>query len=282
MGRLLQSQEYSIENSDSILSFQWDSSAGGGQRYLTLRGVREYDTGHGCGTCGFLFMHLGEGFDRSPAFQLPAVFRAGILGFDAELLRQLSPIFPVGKYQVRLLTILPYLVKFLDNDDYFQNERAAVWGWSDRGAWWLPRQPNVRYYRGTSMALSETSKFFEFVIPMMPFISLDDDTLDQYRAEIRAGARPTALALSVFDHKQAPQDYTLEPVLKGSTTKDEERYTDHRCLGHFIVDGHHKIFAAACEGKPVTLLSFHTLDHSICTPDDLTMLEEILQCDPLS
>jgi hypothetical protein len=51
-----------------------------------------------------------------------------------------------------------------------------------------------------------------------------------------------------------------------------EDYYEHWVLTHFLLDGHHKIEAAARAGRPIRLLSFVDERISIAAPDDLKTL----------
>jgi hypothetical protein len=48
-----------------------------------------------------------------------------------------------------------------------------------------------------------------------------------------------------------------------------EDYYEHWVLTHFLLDGHHKIEAAASAGRPIRLLSFVNERISIAAPEDL-------------
>ncbi len=49
----------------------------------------------------------------------------------------------------------------------------------------------------------------------------------------------------------------------------------HWCLARYLLDGHHKLFAAAND-QPVRLLSFLSVDDGICNTDDIKMLRNLL------
>jgi hypothetical protein len=54
----------------------------------------------------------------------------------------------------------------------------------------------------------------------------------------------------------------------------------HWCLTHLLLDGHHKLEAAAVEQKAVQLLTLLSIDQSRATPERLDQLEEILSREP--
>ena len=85
---------------------------------------------------------------------------------------------------------------------------------------------------------------FEFVVPMFPKNHLRADTISSYKNAFSHGVLPTALAVSILDVKQ-PANWNGNPEL-----------TKHWCLSHYLLDGHHKVYAAAEQGTPVSILSF--------------------------
>ncbi len=84
---------------------------------------------------------------------------------------------------------------------------------------------------------------------------LDEQRIAYFRDQLTLGVRPTAIAVSVLDIKQ----YYDSDVA-------------HWCLAHYLLDGHHKIAAAAETGCPITLLSFVTSDHGISAPENIDKL----------
>lgn len=136
-----------------------------------------------------------------------------------------------------LKSCTPSLVKLGSPNDYFCNEQVDVWGIDS--FWGLPHHPKVEYYRSLTKQISEHEYFYEFIVPMVPNNWLDEDTVKQYEDRIHSHIRPTALCLSILDVRQ-PWD----------------SQTAHWCLTHYVLDGHHKIFAASKIAGEVTLLSF--------------------------
>ena len=51
----------------------------------------------------------------------------------------------------------------------------------------------------------------------------------------------------------------------------------HWCLAHYLLDGHHKTFAASKAGRRLPLLSFLAIDKGIATPEQVERVEEILE-----
>lgn len=50
-----------------------------------------------------------------------------------------------------------------------------------------------------------------------------------------------------------------------------ETGVDHWCLGHFLLDGHHKVAAAARTGRSLTVLAFIALEHGVSSPEQVAI-----------
>lgn len=74
---------------------------------------------------------------------------------------------------------------------------------------------------------------------------LDQKRVEYYKSRILDGFIPTALSYTLLDDT----DLWCEPTKK-------LEYSYHLILINYVVDGHHKIQAAAELGKPLFLLSF--------------------------
>jgi hypothetical protein len=104
-------------------------------------------------------------------------------------------------------------------------------------------QEKSGYYRaGTrpvEVPYDRETTLFEFIVPLQPLARLDPDRIEHYRAILREGHAPTAIALSAYDSK-------------GSMEVDVQ----HFIATNFLVDGHHKVEAAHLERKEITVLAF--------------------------
>ncbi|WP_424215868.1 hypothetical protein ACN20G_27340 (plasmid) [Streptomyces sp. BI20] len=96
-------------------------------------------------------------------------------------------------------------------------------------------------------------------MPMVPPRWNDRDRVAEYLALVEGGGVPTAVAVSTLD--------VCRPALDLSTD-----YHRHWGLTHFLLDGHHKLEAAAEAGRPVPLLSLLTLDESLAEAEELARL----------
>ena len=254
----------SVKDSSSILAFErtgnehwkvWD-------RFLKVEGKPAYHIGNVCDTCSFFFERLdGANQSISPS-EVSGNLREGLKDFDDSLIDKIKPIFPKGDYIVSLLEVNPDKVSLGSESDYFSNEQIKLWGVD--GFWNLPHHPKIEYYRSLVKDFGEKRKLFEFIVPMYPENWLKAEEIDSYKARIKAGQKPTALSISVLDVKQP------------ATWDGELDATEHWCLAHYLLDGHHKMFAASVENRPVTMLSFLAIKESVATEENIGTLLDIL------
>ncbi len=257
----------SVNKSNSIIAFTttgnenwkvWD-------RFLTIEGMPAYHIGNVCDTCEFFFERL-EGANRSISpVEISEKFENKLLGLDSSLLDKIKLILPVGEYVAMLLDVAPQKVSLGSDNDYFTNEQTKLWGID--GFWGLPHSPRVEYYRTLTKKFDDFKQLFEFIVPMYPVGWLGDDAVREFESKISEGRKPTALALSILDVKQ-PANWEDEI--------GEIEVTEHWCLTHYLLDGHHKVCAASNVGKPITMLSFLAVKQSLATEENITKLFDIL------
>jgi hypothetical protein len=161
-----------------------------------------------------------------------------------------------------LLDVTPVLVRPGEPSDYFAGEQVELWGIDAFTN--LPHNPRTEYYRGDSPALGDGRRLFEFVVPMMPSNWLGAETVARYEERLAAGDHPTALALSLLDVKQ-PADWEGDPAV-----------TEHWCLAHYLLDGHHKTLAASRARRPLRLLSLLAASEGVSSDEDVERMREAL------
>jgi hypothetical protein len=257
---LLSIVERRIEQSQSPLSFivegggswpQWD-------RYLAIEGKKAFHIGNICGTCGFFFERL-EGANQSVnPEEVVEALNKGVGELDPDFLTCLEKIIPSGEYKVLLSRVTPRLVSPGDENDYFTHEQVSLWGVDP--FWEMPHFPKTEYYRLATKPLPNKRGLFEFLIPTFPHRWLDTKRVAEYQGLFQHGVTPTAVAISVLDVK-GPADWHGEDI----------PIVEHFCLAHYLVDGHHKVYAAAKSCSPITLISFLTLEHGIASSEEIGM-----------
>ena len=151
----------------------------------------------------------------------------------------------------------PRLVYPARHGDYFAEEQIATWGLES--FWGLPTYPRTPYYRTYETAVDADAHLYEFVVPMVPPSWNEPDRVTAYTDELTGGATPTAVAVSILD--------VCVPAIEQGPD-----YYSHWALTHFLLDGHHKMQAAAETGRPVRLLSLLAVGAGLAAPDQVNQL----------
>jgi len=258
MSRLLAVGESKSETRDSRIAF---ATEGDWYRFITVDGKRAHHLGNVCGTCPFFFQRLEGANDKVSPQELTNLLRTGVSKLEQRVAQRVMESLPAGEYKVLLLSCLPQFIVPSTHGDYFFEEQVEAWG-PDTGDEGGTHDPKSEYYRTETMPFASQSTLFEFIVPMFPHRSLRQGTIDLYLSILKQQTIPTALAISILDVKQAVD---LQAEIK-----------THWCLAHFLLDGHHKVFAASQVGKPITMLSFLAVDKGVSGFDDIENLLNIL------
>ncbi len=280
MSILLKTIRVSIHNPDSRISFE---TKGGGSwkvwdRYLCIDGRPAWHIGNICGTCAFFFERQEGTAQKASPSQVSELLRAGLETLDLNFVQSVgSTILPTGQYRVSLLRLTPQLVHAGGPTDYFSHEQLELWEIDPLVGG--PHDPKSVYYREESRFLGKNvsaffrpsfpgsdqrSQLFEFMIPITDPRLLNSRTVESYRDRFADGTESTALSISVLDIK-GPGMWEGSPAV-----------TEHWCLAHYLLDGHHKIHAASLARKPITLLSFLDVSKGIAAEKDERLLFERL------
>lgn len=227
-----------------------------GRRLLLLDGEPAFELSFWCGTCPFLFQRL-QGANRTLSITaLQQRLDNGLQALDDDVIDSLSMLLPAGEYLPMLEQLQPRLVMPMRPGDYFSEDQVATWGID--GFWGLPQYPRTPYYRGATRKLGPRSRLHEFIVPMVPPSWNDASVVAQHAQRLAATTAPTCLAVSILDICQ-PADW------------DDERQDGltHWGLAHFLLDGHHKLQAAAENGGRLRLLTLLSVDHSLADRADV-------------
>lgn len=228
---------------------EWD-------RFLTLDGKPAYHIGNVCNTCEFFFKRLEGATHSVPAEQLAGALAAGPPPMDRAWIEAVGELLPAGEYLPFYAQVPVRLVAPGGPGDYYSGEQIATWGVDT--FWGLPHDPRTEYYRGREVPLSPLQygnrAIFEFLVPMFPHGWLNEGRVAEYRQRAGAGP-PTALAVSILD-------------VKGPSVWDEQpAVVEHWCLAHYLLDGHHKAYAAATAEASLGVLSFLAVGQSLASPE---------------
>jgi hypothetical protein len=257
-----------VQGSKSLVDF---ATKGGGSwevwdRFITIDGKDAYHIGNICGTCSFFFQRLNGANQSLNPREFQNELSSGLTGLTDAQAAVLSELLADGAYDASLLFRIPRLVTPGETDDYFCQEQPALWGID--GFWGLPHDPRTKYYRAQDKPLDDGAHLFEFLIPMFPDSWLDIKRVSEFEGHLEEGRCPTALAISVLDIKE-PANWDGDPAI-----------TSHWCLAHYIIDGHHKLFAASRAKRPIGLLSILALDRGISGPEQHAKLIAAQKVEP--
>lgn len=232
-------------------------------RYLFRSGEPAFSLSFWCGTCPFLFERKeGANGTMSAEADVMSELETPVQSVDDRVLAVFSSLLPEGEFLPLLLEVQPELVAPHSHRDYFTHEQVATWGVDS--FWGLPENPRTFYYRTFETRVTPDEHLYEFVVPMVPPDWNDRDRVQHYRDLMGQGVAPTAVALSTLD--------VCQPAMADESTD----YYVHWGLTHFLLDGHHKVEAAARSGASVRLLALVSLDGSLAGPDDLHRLPGLL------
>lgn len=232
-------------------------------RFITLDGKNAHYLGNVCGTCEFIFERHEGANSKVSSERLSELFRTGILDINDDVKDAVMQVLPAGDYKILLLSCVPRLITPSKPGDYFFEEQIDLWGVDP--FWGVPHYTRNEYYRTEVLKISEHCGFFEFIVPMFPGRYLDPKTIHSYKVLSSQHHSPTALAISVLDVKQ-PAEWDGNPEIQ-----------EHWCLAHYLLDGHHKMYAAAQSGKPILLLSCLATDKGVSGVDQISKVVSVLQ-----
>ncbi|MFJ9945236.1 hypothetical protein [Streptomyces erythrochromogenes] len=236
---------------------------GGGprRRLLMVDDEPAFELSFYCGTCPFLFRRLETATEK---LSLESVQQrlTGALDDpgDGGVIEAFGALLPEGEYLPLLLSVEPRLVVPGRDGDYFSGEQVTTWGIDQ--FWGLPQYPHTPYYRTFETAVDADAHLYEFVVPMVAPTWNERARVEEYVALMEQGTVPTAVAISTLDVCQPAVALGDDP-------------SAHWGMTHFLLDGHHKLEAAAAAGRPVRLLSLLALGESLAGADDTARLPSL-------
>jgi hypothetical protein len=232
--------------------------------YLTIDGETAFQTGYDvCDTCSYVFrkvvpaQRLTDGATGELARQLSIALKDVRHMPDAAMLADLGTIFAPGTYSVALVRLTPELTMPGDPKDYFAKEAIATWGLDPYFG--VPVSPRTPYYRLGTTPLGDVSYGGNLLgvalgVPLYPptqKVMNRKEVIGKYRSILRdRSENPTAFALGLVEDR-------------GPAVWDEPapEYSRHLIVTLYILDGHHKVSAAAAEHVPLQFLVFFPHSH---------------------
>jgi hypothetical protein len=221
-------------------------------RRLAIRETPVFELNLWCGTCPALFKKLSQPETADLGWANDRL-NAGLDSIEDAVLRAYQTALPTSDYTALLLEVTPDLVLPGTPTDYFRNEQVTTWGVDPVVG--SADDPGTPYYRTFETPVRTDAHLYEFIVPMVPPNWNDTARVVEYAASV--GSSPaTAVAYSLLD--------VLQPAMD-----EGEDYYEHWVLTHFLLDGHHKVEAAAATGRPIRLLGLVDERISIASPDEL-------------
>lgn len=224
-------------------------------RFLAVRGVPVFEIGNICGTCQFWFRRLQAEARPVDLDAIQEALTAGLASAEGAAVDAFASLLQTGHYRIALFSLVPERVEPGSASDYFAVEQPAAWTDLPAGP---PIDPEIAYYRVAGRSGVSVDKgddlIFEFVAPLQTVAQLEPARIAFFEHQLEQGAQPTAVAVGMLDIKHC-----------------SDSAIGHWCLTHFLLDGHHKMEAAARAGLPITLLSFIG-PAGISSPDDAGFL----------
>ena len=266
---LKQSNVVEVGQDDSLLRFvEGDKHelAWAGQRYLYVGTRRTFHLSYWCGTCPFFFGRQEDSDQTLSIERLEETLNRGLDDFDADVLDAFGSLLPRGRYIPMLLEIAPRLILPRNVGEYPSEEeldRQAV-----HGFWGRPGHHHTPYYCGASRAIGGSENLYEYIVPMVPPSWNDAERVALHKRLLERDSRPTAVSLSIVDIT-----YGWEEDESG---EDSEEEVIHWGLVHFMLDGHHKLQAAAETSRPLRLLSFFSTQYGVAAEENASRVPRIL------
>lgn len=247
----------------SLLTFGQEKRSDGqgpGRRLLWRDEEPAFELSWWCGTCPLLFKRQEGATETLSLPGMQQTLNSGIDQIDDGVLDAFASILPNGSYIPLLLRVQPKLVYPGRSGDYFSEEQVDTWG--TQGFWGLPEYPRTPYYRTWQAPVDVSTHAFEFVVPMVPPSWNESGRVENYAQELLNSSTPTAVAVSILD--------VCAPAMDNGTD-----YYAHWGLTHFLLDGHHKMQAAAETNRPLQLLSLLSIDDGLAEESDVKRLIEL-------
>jgi len=223
-----------VKNPDSKISFCAPRDKSGPwkgyswSREMFLDGKKMFEYGPNCETCEFYMKQVGNTVSSVTIDSVRDRLNSDVTELSDDLVFPLSTIPPAGTYGVVLREVMPV---FDAQPDFYAAEDTVPYLVNSKE---ISKAVNESGMDGEGYKYGRiTAK--EYILPMRKNSGLDGKRISHYE-NMPPGNSPCAVSLS-FLEMHGRGDYDIFML-------------------HFLLDGHHKIEAAANMKKPVKLLSF--------------------------
>jgi hypothetical protein len=241
--------------------------------HITVNGQRIFEYGSPCGTCGIVFRKVSSSNAR--VSDPEAVQLLGDLNEvpTEQILERLARVLEPGEYHPVVIEGKVKLIEPGAENDYFATDVVRLFGY-EPPEYKEPAGPWTPYYKfGRNCQFDRTGRrtgphsalVTAVVMPLHDPPKLDRERIEYWKAQHRSGHKLTAFAISVVDN-QSP---ALERFARAY------KFAEHFLFTNCLLDGHHRIQAAAELGTSLRILSFLSSKFSLVQNlDDLSIILE--------
>ena len=208
--------------------------------YLSVNGRNVYDIGVACGTCPFLFNRKLDFKPALSADEITEILRDGLTDLNPKVISSFAGLLETDEYLVGLTSSTP---KYINPNLSDEEKEGARYLTGYYGA------VLTEHYQGRKWEIDANGEVCEIILPLTSTKNLALACVEEYKQSIMSGKKPTVVAYSYVESRHP-------------AVGNFKEMPDFAFLVHFIIDGHHKLFAAAALGQPITILSFLSKKHS--------------------
>ncbi|WP_189067074.1 hypothetical protein [Deinococcus radiotolerans] len=197
---------------------------------------------------------------------LQEALASGLRALDQLTVTRLASLLPSGWYVASLVTVRPSVVVPGGPLDYMTHDLERYWPGDLLQGYWpgadvLPAPPPVSY-RAPGWRAPGVFTFLDgrqvpgedagvsVLLPIQGAESLNALRVAFYRERLRSGEQPTAVSLQVIEERNS------------NSQSEGTLLSDLTLSVNVLVDGHHKVQAAALEGAALTVLTFTALPYT--------------------
>jgi hypothetical protein len=249
---------------------EYDADHSRWYHHLLVAGQRVFEYGCPCGTCGIVFRRVGTSTHRlSDAEAFTLLGRLDSVPSDGNL-RRLARVLQSGIYHPAIVEGAVRLVDPGTPDDYFASDVVRLSG-LEPPEYEQPSGPRTMYYRlGSDRVLKRTGRLTSphkalvtsVIMPLHDPSQLNRERIDYWLREGEAGVPLTAFAVSVIDNQQ-PAMRPADPSYA---------YEEHFLFTNCLLDGHHRVQAAAESGRTIRVLSLLARESSMVKSEDVSTI----------
>ena len=219
-----------ISNSNSPISFEEPISKGGSKlfRELCINKQSIFSYGPNCETCEFIINKCNHFSSSITVNELRDILNHHVEELSGNIINQIQTILPNGTFGVIQRNVKP---KISSNDDFNFSKDYTYYEINKINIAQMVNISKLENYTYQELNVNE------YILPIQENIYFNENVIKQYEQMVLKQNTPCAIAISILEIHGRDNWFTIN-------------------LLHFILDGHHKIRAAANTNSSIKLLSF--------------------------